>query len=121
MIELTKIQTIYQSGLPAFVVLPFVDFAREHPKEAQLIKPQLKRIPDGDYIPNEVVALRVKKDMTLLKAWREYLSLTTNEVAEKSGIEENALAKLESGENKMNKTIRIKLAAAMGLNPEQLA
>jgi hypothetical protein len=45
MIEPTRIQTIYQSGLPAFVVLPFVDFASEHPKEAEAIKAARQWIP----------------------------------------------------------------------------
>ena len=121
MIELTRIQTIYQGGLPAFVVLPFIDFAREHPKEAELIKPKSPRIPEGDYIPHEVVGLRIKQDMTLLRAWREYLGLTQVEVAEKAGISQAALSQMESGESKLRKATRIKLAAAMGLNVEQLA
>jgi hypothetical protein len=50
MIEHTRIQTIYQSGMPAFVVLPFADFAREHPQEAAIITPKKPRIPNGDYI-----------------------------------------------------------------------
>jgi len=121
MIELTRIQTIYQSGMPAFVVLPFADFAREHPKEAELIKPKSPRIPDGDYIPNEVVGLTIKQDMTLLRAWREYLGLTQAEVAEKAGITQAALSQMESGDSKLRKATRIKLAAAMRINAEQLA
>jgi DNA-binding XRE family transcriptional regulator len=121
MIEPTRIQTIYQGGMPAFVILPFVDFAREHPTEAELIKPKTRRIPDGDYIPNEVVGLRIKQDMTLLRAWREYLGFTQAEIAGKAGITQAALSQMESGENKLHKATRVKLAAAMGLNPEQLA
>ncbi len=121
MIELTRIQTIYQSGMPAFVVLPFIDFAREHPKEAELLKPKSPRIPDGDYIPNEVVGLTIKQDMTLLRAWREYLGQTQAEVAEKAGITQAALSQMESGESKLRKATRIKLAEAMGINREQLA
>lgn len=121
MIELTRIQTIYQGGLPAFVVLPYNDFAREHPREAALINPQSPRIPEGDYIPNEVVGLRIKQDMTLLRAWREYLGLTQAEVAERAGISQAALSQMESGESRLRKATRIKLASAMGLNVEQLA
>jgi len=120
MIELTRIQTIYQSGMPAFVVFPFADFVREHPKEAALIKPKSPRIPDGDYIPHEVVGLHIKQEMTYLRAWREYLGLTQAEVAEKAGISQAALSKMENGESKLRKLTRIKLAAAMGLNEEQL-
>jgi DNA-binding XRE family transcriptional regulator len=121
MIEPTRIQTIYQSGMPAFVILPFTDFAREHPKEAELIRPTTPRIPDGDYIPNEVVGLRIKQDMTLLRAWREYLGLTQAEVAKKAEITQAALSQMENGEHKLHKATRIKLSVAMGLSPEQLA
>jgi DNA-binding XRE family transcriptional regulator len=120
MIEPTRIQTIYQSGMPAFVVLPFIDFAREHPKEAELIKLKSPRIPDGDYIPNEVVGLTIKQDMSLLRAWREYLGLTQVEVATKAGISQASLSEMESGKSKLRKATRIKLAAAMGIEQSQL-
>lgn len=120
MIEPTKIQTIYQGGMPAFVVLPFADFAREHPKEAAIIKPLVPRIPEGDYVPHEVVCLHIDQDMTYLRAWREYLGLTQAEVAEKAGISQAALSQMESGESKLRKVTREKLAAALGINPGQL-
>jgi DNA-binding XRE family transcriptional regulator len=120
MIEPIKIQTIYQGGAPAFVVLPFADFAREHPKEAAAIKPLEPRIPEADYIPHEVVNLHFDQDMTYLKAWREYLGLTQAEVAEKAGISQAALSQMESGESKLRKATREKLATAMGINASQL-
>lgn len=120
MIELTRIQTIYQSGMPVFVVLPFIDFEREHPKEAALIAPKTPWVPDTG-IPHAVVGFTVKQDMTLLRAWREYLGFTQAEVADKAGITQAALSQMESGESKLRKATRIKLAAAMGINPEQLA
>lgn len=120
MIEPIKIQTIYQGGVPAFVVLPFADFAREHPKEAAAIKPIEPRIPEGDYLPHEVVSLHFDQNMTYLKAWREYLGLTQAEVAEKAGISQAALSQMENGESKLRKATREKLAAAMGISSSQL-
>lgn len=120
MIEPTKIQPIYQGGVPAFVVIPFADFAREHPVEAAQIKLQTPRIPEGDYIPHEVVGLHVQDGLPLVRAWREYLGLTQVEVAERAGITQAALSQMESGAVKLRKATREKLALAMGLNPEQL-
>ena len=120
MIEPTIIQTIYQGGVPAFVVLPFLDFAREHPKEAELIQAKSPRIPEGPYIPHEVVSMHIDEEITYLRAWREYLGLTQAEVAGKAGITQAALSQMESGESKLRKSTRVKLAAAMGLNAEQL-
>ena len=121
MIEPTRIQTIYQSGLPAFVVLPFADFAREHPEEAEAIKASRPWIPEGDGIPHAVVSAHIDQEITYLRAWREYLGLTQAEVAEKAGITQAALSQMESGESKLRKATRVKLATAMGLNAEQLA
>jgi len=42
------------------------------------------------------------------------------EVAERAGITQAALSQMESGEAKLRKATREKLAKAMGLNPEQL-
>ena len=68
MIEPTKIQPIYQGGVAAFVVISFADFAREHPVEAAQIKLQSPRIPEGDYIPHEVVGLHVQDGLPLVRA-----------------------------------------------------
>ncbi|MDP2752638.1 MAG: helix-turn-helix transcriptional regulator [Rhodocyclaceae bacterium] len=55
-----------------------------------------------------------------LRAWREYLGLTQAEVAERAGITQAALFQMESGEVKLRKATREKLAKAMGLTTEQL-
>ena len=107
--------------MPAFVVLPFIDFEREHPIEAALIAShKTPWVPDTG-IPHAVVGLTIKKDMTLRRAWREYLGLTQAEVADKAGISQSALSQMESGESKLRRATRIKLATAMGLIAEQLA
>ncbi len=120
MIEPTRIQTIYQGGQPAFVVLPFKDFAREHPEEAEAIMGIKPWIPEADGVPHAVVSAHIDQEISYLRAWREYLGLTQAEVAEKAGITQASLSQMESGENRLRKATRVKLAAAMGLSPEQL-
>ena len=120
MIEPAKIQLIYQDGIPVFVVIPFADFAREHPVEAARITPKTTYIPEGDYVPHEVVGLHIERDTTYLRAWREYLGLTQAEVAERAGITQAALSQMESGEAKIRKATREKLAQAMRLDPGPL-
>jgi DNA-binding XRE family transcriptional regulator len=88
--------------------------------KAAQIKPKTPRIPEGDYVPHEVVGLHIERDITYLRAWREYLGLTQDEVAERAGITQAALSQMESGEARLRKASREKLALAMGLNPGQL-
>lgn len=64
--------------------------------------------------------MHIDRDITYLRAWREYLGLTQAEVAERAGISQAALSQMESGETKLRKATREKLAQAMGLNPGQL-
>ncbi|HIJ91138.1 MAG: helix-turn-helix domain-containing protein [Desulfobulbaceae bacterium] len=88
--------------------------------KAAQINTKTPRIPEGDYVPHEVVGLHVQDGILLARAWREYLGLTQAEVAERAGITQAALSQMESGEAKLRKATREKLARAMGLNPEQL-
>ena len=77
------------------------------------------RIPQGDSIPNEVVNLMFDQKITLVRAWREYLGLTQDEVATKMGITQSALAQMETS-TKPRKATRQKLADALGIKVEQL-
>lgn len=108
----TNIQIITQNGRPAFVVMPYEEYLRAFPENPW--------VPEGDSIPHEVVGMTIKKGYSLIRAWREYLGLTQNEVAERMGITQAALSQMESGEKKLRKETIAKLAAALKLKPEQL-
>ena len=111
--EPTNIQTIMQDGKPAFVVIPIDEYVRLFPK--------VPRVPEGDAIPHEVVGLTIKKGYTLIRAWREYLGLTQKEVAERMTITQAALSQMEAGKKRLRKVTLEKLAAALGLDVEQLS
>ena len=64
-------------GKPAFVVIPYAQYV------AQKIQP--------DLIPHEVVS-RMVDGATPIRAWREHLNLTQEEVAKRMGISQPAFA-----------------------------
>ena len=99
-------QVIEQNGVPAFAVVPFKDFLR-------LIKPE-------PTIPHEVVGLVVKKDISITRAWREFLKLTQEEAAKKAGITQAALSQIEKRGSNPHKATLAKLAKAYGIEPEQI-
>ena len=104
----TDIQIIHdQDGAPAFVVLPYRRWLKEHCRR-------------DEAIPNEVVGKIVMEEKTPLKAWREYLGITQAELAEKAGISQAALSQMESGEHVMRKSSRDKLARALDIAAEML-
>ncbi|WP_159814748.1 helix-turn-helix domain-containing protein [Pseudomonas sp. 18058] len=91
-------------GKPAFVVIPYAQYV------AQKIQPNL--------IPHEVVS-RMVDGATPIRAWREHLNLTQEEVAKRMRISQPALAQQESVA-KPRKATREKIAAAFGITASQL-
>jgi DNA-binding XRE family transcriptional regulator len=103
-------QIIEQGGKPAFAVLPYEDF----------VKLAAQCADESDVtIPHEVVKANVRGD-TMVKAWREHLGLTQDELAAKAGISQPAVAKLEKPDSRPRRATLKKLAAAMGIEVEQL-
>lgn len=102
----TNLQMILGAdGKPAFVVLPYGEY--------------LRHFGNADLIPNEVATLVLQEDMPIHRAWREHLGLTQAEVAERMGVTASAVAQYESTA-KVRKATRVRLAAALGITPQQL-
>lgn len=109
----TNIQTIVQDGKPAFVVIPYAEYLRAFPEAA--LTPW---VPD-EGIPHEVVRMTIGSAMTLARAWREYLGLTQEVVAQRMAVSQPALAQMENAKRPRRASLE-KLAKALGLKPEQL-
>lgn len=108
----TEYQTILHDGVPAFVLVPFAEFQR--------VKPMLEQNAIKNAVPQEVVEAHVLHDVPLIRAWREHLNLTQDVVADRAGMKQPALARLERGEGKPRKATLKKLADAMGLTISQI-
>lgn len=105
----TEFQTIFgPDGKPAFVVIPYDVFQQ-----------RMRGAATTGKIPNEVVGAMVE-GATPMRAWREYLKLTQDEVAGRMGVTQAAYAQIEAGERPRKATIA-KVAAALMLTVEQLA
>lgn len=105
-------QTILgQDGKPEFFVVPAQAFERIRPLlEAQAVR---------DSVPQAVVEAHVLHDVPMVKAWREHLGLTQQQVCNRAGLLQPALARIEAGSKPRAATLA-KLAAAMGLTVAQL-
>ena len=76
MSALINYQPILDSnGKPAFVVVPYAEFV----KLPGVVRPGM--------IPNEVVGKRIMNEVSMLAAWREYLMLTQEEMAQRMGVD----------------------------------
>jgi len=107
MSALTNVQIINGiDGNPAFVVIPYADYLKEHAVK-------------NATIPNEVVGAVIKQDITPIKAWREYLHLSTAELATRLGVSETEYIDIENQE-KPHKPLLKKMAAALNIKLDQL-
>ena len=73
---------------------------------------------ENHLIPHEVVS-RIVDGATPIRAWREYLNLTQEEVAVRMGISQPAFAQQESVA-KPRKATREKIAKAFSITASQL-
>lgn len=85
-------QTIIEKGKPVFAVVPYKEFLR--------IYPQAKHEAG---IPHEVVKLMVKQNYSRIRAWREYLGLTQEELASRMGVTQAALSQMEKLKARLRK------------------
>lgn len=106
---LTNVQIIEQGGYPAFAVIPYEDFVT-----------LTKERYNEQTVPHEVVSKMIDDDMTIFQAWRVFKKMTQQEVAEKMGIPQSNVSRIESGKTSPSfQTIKA-YAKALGIAPEQL-
>ena len=106
----TDVQIIRQGDRPVFAVVPY-------DKWLELIGGDDEQV----YIPHEVVGLQLKQGLSLNAAWRKHLGVTQQELANKTGMSQSAMAQIEkSGANPQEKTLK-KIAKALGVSIEQIS
>ncbi|MBU5635792.1 helix-turn-helix transcriptional regulator [Geomonas sp. Red69] len=113
MSEHTEYQIIEHAGQPAFVLVPWEEFQRIRP-----ILEAGKAQSAG--IPQAVVEAHVLHDMSLIKAWREELGLTQDELARRLNVSQAAVAKFEQPNARPRMATLRKIAVALGITIEQL-
>jgi ribosome-binding protein aMBF1 (putative translation factor) len=98
-------------GAPQFAVIPWDVFEEAFAPER----------PDEEVtIPHEVVELVHLRRLPLIRAWREHLGLSQRELAGRMGVSQPAYAKFEAKDANPRPGTLKKIAAAMGVEWEQL-
>ena len=99
-------QIIEHKGEPIAVVIPYAEYVTKFSHEPT--------IPDG-------VARRVLLEKSsLIRAWREYLGLSQDEMAVRMNITQPAYQQIESKTAKPRPATLQKLAKALGVDERQL-
>lgn len=111
MSEHTRHQIIHDSaGQPLFVLVPFEEYER-------IVGTLAAQAPR---IPHVVVRAMVKERKSAIRAWREHLGLTLEEVAARMGVTKATLSEMEQLGRSPRKSTLERIAAALGIYWEQL-
>ncbi|AVR97191.1 helix-turn-helix domain-containing protein [Pseudoduganella armeniaca] len=94
-------------GEPVYVVIPYATFLRTQARQRD------------ELVPHQVVGLIAERGWTAARAWREYLGLTQQQVADRIGISQPAYAQQEAG-LRPRKATRARIAAALGIEARLL-
>lgn len=97
-------------GKPLFAVIPWEEYEEVFGGR-----------PDTEVtIPHEVIVIEDETGCSLIRAWREHLGLTQEEVARRMGISRQAYLQMEGKDASPRVATLKKIAAAMGVAWEQL-
>jgi len=109
----TNHQVITHHGVPVAVVVPYEEYAAAFASDAAQVAKELT-------VPHEVAARVLKEQVSPIRAWREHLELTQAEVAARMEVSQSAFAQMEAPEAKPRMNTLKKVAAALGIAPDQL-
>ena len=99
-----------------YAVVP-VELLERHAPE--LLAESGARIPEGDAVPWEIVKRNINEEVSMARAWREYLNLSQEEVAARMGVSQASLSQTEAAKRPRKATLE-KVANALGITLEQL-
>jgi len=106
----TDHQIIEHGGHPVFVLVPYEEYLELTGEAA-----------DEVTIPLEVSKIATLEDKSLIRAWREYLDLTQEQVAARAGVSRAAYSQMEARDARPRRATLGKIAQALGVRVEQLA
>ena len=112
MTVLTEPQIIMSDGKPAFAVIPWQEYQELNSQHAADV---------NVWIPHEVVKATLLENRSIIRAWREYFGLTQQELAQRAGLSQPTLARLEKADSRPRTSTLKKLAAALGITVAQLS
>ena len=104
---LTDVQIINHGGKPAFAVVPYDQWLAITGKK------------DEVYFPHDVVGYQLQ-GLSLIAAWRKYKKLSQEQLADRIGVSQSAVAQMEKIDSKPKLQTLERVAQALGIQIAQL-
>lgn len=106
-------QIITHNGVPTFVVVPYEAY--------QELKKQKATDWWGEDTPHEVVGSVEIDGLSPIKAWRLFLKLTQQQVADRVNMKQSAYARIENAKNPPKQSTLERIAQGLGVSLQQLS
>ena len=123
----TNHQIVRHNGTPVAVVIPYEEYIAllgiqdAEDREDTLSDAEIEAIRnDPRTISDEVLGLMMKNGFSIIRAWREHLGLTQEEVAKIMEVSQPVYARMESGKTRPRITTLRRIAGALGIDAVQL-
>ncbi|MFK0571070.1 helix-turn-helix domain-containing protein [Endozoicomonas sp.] len=101
------VQIIHLGGKPAFAVVPYDQWL------------QMSNQADEIWFPHEVVGYQLQ-GLSLIAAWRKYRKLSQEQLANRMGISQSAVAQMENPGSKTKKQTLERVARVLEIAVRQL-
>ncbi len=123
----TNHQIVTHNGAPVAVVIPYEEYLalvgieEAEDREDTLSDADLEAVrSDPRTIPDEVLGMMVKNKLSPIRAWREHLGMTQEEVARAMKVSQPVYARMESGKAASRIATLRRIAEALGIDAAQL-
>jgi DNA-binding XRE family transcriptional regulator len=125
----TKHQIVTHNGIPVAAVVSYAEYLTLFDGQPNSAAEEEDILTDAEVetarndmhtIPHEVMGFVIKKKMTPIRAWREHLGFTQEEIATRMGISQSAYARMERGQAAPRIATLKNIAEAMGVHYSQL-
>jgi DNA-binding XRE family transcriptional regulator len=117
-------QIIERNGKPAYALVPIDEWDRivEMLEDVADLRAcdEVLADPKHEWVPFQVVQALVE-GQNPIRVWREHRGLTPEQLAERMGSDPSAITQLEEGRAELDSHLLARLAAALGLEPEDLS
>jgi DNA-binding XRE family transcriptional regulator len=120
-----SVQIIEKNGRPEWAVIPYDEYRRllealEDHADAAALAEAARRLAAGkeERLPAEMVERLLVESP--YKVWREHRRMTLEAVAEAAGLTKAYLSMIEAGKRQPSAAARARIAAALGIGPDDL-
>lgn len=120
-----SVQIIEKDGRPEWAVLPYAEYQRlmevvEDRADTATLNQAAQQLANGDeeQLPTHIVERLIEENP--YKVWREYRDQTIETVANRAGISKGYLSMIEAGKRTASTEVRTRIAAALGIAPDDL-